>query len=79
MCLQCYDRLCQWDKMESVCHLLLSDSEAGTPDVELDSVWQQTCNQVLSSVCFGSLLLHNGYSYLLWSFYIFFVSFFFAI
>jgi len=46
--------------MESVCHLLLSDSEAGTPDVELDSVWQQTCNQVfLFCVIRHTSILYN--------------------
>jgi len=44
---QCYDRLCQWDKMESVCHLLLSNSESNARDVPLELVWQQNYSQVV--------------------------------
>jgi len=57
-CLQCYDRLCQWDKMENVCHLMLSDSAANTRDVSMELVWQQTCNQVLVC-CVCVRLCHN--------------------
>jgi len=57
MYVQCYDRLCQWDKMETVCHHLLSASAASAHDVSLDLVWQQTGNQVSCPPCLCSVVL----------------------